>query len=86
MDVGVLLLEGSPPRRDNTGPPRSRLHRPKTAQHEEVDQTQVEDPKRICQASRDGGCGHKEDTGSPGHRRQGDVQTVRHVTVWSRCQ
>ena len=36
-----------------------------------ADPTQVEDPKRVCQAPRDGGCGHKEDTGSPGHLRQG---------------
>ena len=36
-----------------------------------MDPTQVEDPKKVCQALRDGGCGHKEETGSSGHRRQG---------------
>ena len=32
-----------------------------------VDQTQVEDPKRVCQDPRDGRCVDTEDTGSPGH-------------------
>ena len=54
----------------SAGPPRSRPHRPKTAQQGRVDQTQMEGPERIRQAPRDGGRGHKEDTGSPGHRRQ----------------
>ena len=42
-------------RRDGAGPPRSRLCRPEAAQQRGVDQTQVKDPKRVCQASRDGG-------------------------------
>ena len=57
-------------RRDSASPPRSRLHRPKAAQQGRVDQTQMEDPERFRQAPRDGGRGHEEDTGSPGHRRQ----------------
>ena len=32
-----------------------------------VDQAQMEGPERIRQAPRDGGRGHEEDTGSPGH-------------------
>ena len=56
--------------RNRTDPTRSRLHRPKAAQQGGMDPTQMEGPEGIHQASRDGGRGHEEDTGSPGHRRQ----------------